>query len=90
MNQVTKKEAYGLPAMDTLRVLAFNRTGRSYLHELREAGVSGRQPLSQRCRCPGGASNTGLHCCTPPSCRKPSVSRCWRRRSAAHTFLETE
>lgn len=40
MNQVTKKEAYGLPAMDTLRVLAFNRTGRNYLHELRETGVS--------------------------------------------------
>lgn len=39
MNQVTKEEARSLGEPDTLRVLAFNDTGRQYLHQLRDSDV---------------------------------------------------
>ena len=39
MNQVTKEEARSLGEPDTLRVLAFNDTGRQYLHQLRDRDV---------------------------------------------------
>ena len=39
MNQVTKEEARSLGEPDTLRVLAFNDTGRQYLHQLRDSNV---------------------------------------------------
>lgn len=43
MVQVTKEEVQKLPPLDTLRVLAFNDTGRAYLHTLRKEGkVAGR------------------------------------------------
>lgn len=39
LNQVTKYEVSRLPAMDTLRILAFNDTGRRWLHEMRGGNV---------------------------------------------------
>ena len=38
-SQITKDEVKRLPAMDTLRILAFNDTGRSWLHDMRKSGV---------------------------------------------------
>ena len=38
-NQITKDEVKRLPIMDTLRILAFNDTGRSWLHDMRKSGV---------------------------------------------------
>lgn len=39
LNQVTKYEVSRLPAMDTLRILAFNDTGRRWLHDMRGKDV---------------------------------------------------
>ena len=39
MNQVTKEEVRKLPELDTLRVLAFNDTGRQWLKEMRKKDV---------------------------------------------------
>lgn len=39
MNQVTKKEVSKLPSLDTLRILAFNDTGRKWLHDMRDSDV---------------------------------------------------
>lgn len=39
INQVTKYEVSRLPKLDTLRVLAFNETGRQWLHEMRKSDV---------------------------------------------------
>ncbi len=37
--QTTKEEVRKLPALDTLRVLAFNETGRQWLHDMRKSDV---------------------------------------------------
>lgn len=39
MNHFSKEEASRLPEADTLRILAFNDTGRSYLKQLKKTGV---------------------------------------------------
>lgn len=39
MNQVTKEEVRKLPELDTLRVLAFNDTGRQWLKEMRKKEI---------------------------------------------------
>lgn len=39
MMQITKEDVKNLPKMDTIRVLAFNDTGRQWLHEKRKADI---------------------------------------------------
>ena len=39
MMQLSKQEVQKLPPLDTVRILAFNDTGRSYLHELKKKEV---------------------------------------------------
>ena len=39
VNQITKAEYERLPKMDTLRILAFNDTGRQWLHDMRKEDI---------------------------------------------------
>ena len=39
MNQITKQEVRKLPAMQAIRVLAFNNTGRQWLHSIRKQDI---------------------------------------------------